>query len=117
MSAGGWIPDGRVEQLLLDTDSYFTERLSLNVSQDRASRCSRGDIMSSNQRPMRIELPEPKDERKEQLDRYKDNVKLGRYILAQYGRGGRTPIPEAAWETMDKILNDPALRKKGGNAS
>ena len=62
---------------------------------------------------VRIEVPEPKDQKKEALDRYKENVKLGRYILKQYGHGGRTPIPEEAWLTLDKILNDPALRKKG----
>lgn len=67
---------------------------------------------------LKIEVPrEPTkaELRKDQLDRYKDNVKLGRYVLAQYGLKGRTPIPDAAWETMGKILNDPALRKKGGN--
>lgn len=69
---------------------------------------------SRNEKPLRIEIPkEPTKEerRKDQLDRYKENVQLARYVLAQYGAKGRTPIPEAAWEAVDKIMNDPALRK------
>ena len=57
---------------------------------------------------MAIELPDSQDKMSEQLDLYKVALKDIRYLINQY----RTH-PVEALEAVEKVANDPKLRKGG----